>query len=151
VSGLLSLMLVQAQVVTAASPSTAAVPPTDWSCAFESAEGSRFRLSGRIGDVPAGWDPNSSRPTDVAGEGNDRLAGKASVTVGDAGEQFRDYQVGIVRGDETYHVNLKLRRGGPGIAYVTRYVYSERDPQPYSYFAAGLCTSEFGAPKGVAQ
>ncbi|HEY0111993.1 MAG TPA: hypothetical protein VGB59_02445 [Allosphingosinicella sp.] len=147
---LLALALAQASVVTSAPPSDRAVPATEWSCAFEGADSARFRLSGRLEPIPAGWDPNQSRPTQMEGEGSAALAGKASYTNQENGQDFRDYQIQVARGAETYFVNLKLRRGGAGVAYVTRYVSGKREP--YSYIAAGLCTSQFdAAPQKAAQ
>lgn len=148
---LLSLALAQAVAAVPAPPRRTAVPATDWSCTLEVPDGSRFRLSGRLDQVPVGWDPNGSRPTRIDGEGLPALLGRASFTAGDAGEHFRDYQVGVMHGNETYYVNLKLRRGGAGVAYVTRYV-SDGSRQPSFYFAAGLCTSQFDvAPQGAAR
>ena len=141
-SAILTLALAQTMVTEPAPPRVRAVPATDWSCALEVPDGSRFRLSGRLDQVPAGWDPNRSRPTQIDGEGLPALLGRASFTAGDAGEHFRDYQVGVMHGNETYYVNLKLRRGGAGVAYVTRYV-SDGSRQPSFYYAAGLCTSQF--------
>jgi hypothetical protein len=138
---LIALALAQVQVEGPARPLRQPVPATDWSCTFEGEDGGRFRLSGRLTEIPAGWDPNRSRPTQVEGEGS-VLPGRASAISVEAGEHFRDYQIGIVRGAETYYVNLKLRRGGAGIGYLTHYV-SSADHQPYSYIAAGLCTSQF--------
>lgn len=150
--GLFTLALAQApMVVTGAPPRRQPVPATDWSCAFEREDGGRFRLSGRIDGIPAGWDPNRSRPTEIAGDGIPALVGKASATNQEAGEHFRDYQVSTMRGNETYYVNLKLRRGGAGVGYVTRFV-SGPDRQPYHYLAAGLCTSQFDvAPRSPGQ
>ncbi len=148
---LLSLALAQAVVAAPAPARRTAVPATDWSCMLEVPDGSRFRLSGRLEQVPAGWDPNRSRPTQIDGEGLPALLGRASFTAGDAGEHFRDYQVGVMRRSETYYVNLRLRRGGAGVAYLTRYV-SDGSRQPSFYFAAGLCISQFDvAPRGTAQ
>jgi hypothetical protein len=147
-SALAIMMLTQ--VVTGAPPLAGAVPATQWSCSLETADGTRLRLSGQVDEIPAGWDPNRSRPLLLEGEGRPTLAGKASATGEAIGDHFRDYQVGVVRGAETYYINLKLRRGGAGVAHVTHYVSGTS--QPYSYFAAGLCTSRFDvASKGTAQ
>jgi hypothetical protein len=145
------LALMQVSVTAPAPPRSRPIPATEWSCALEDEQGGRFRLSGRLDEIPAGWDPNRSRPTEIDGEGMALLLGKASMTSGEAGEHFRDYQIGIVRGEESYYVNLKLRRGGLGVAYVTRFV-SGPDHQPYTYIAAGLCTSQFDvAPRSTGQ
>jgi hypothetical protein len=138
----LALTLMQATMTTGAPPLARGVPATDWACEFHRGGGGTFRLSGRIGEIPNGWDPNRSRLVDVAGEGMPALTGKGSATNAEAGEHFRDYQIGVTSGAETYYVNLKLRRGGAGIGYVTRYV-SGPDRQPYTYFAAGLCSAQF--------
>jgi hypothetical protein len=146
----LALTLMQA-VTTGAPPIARAVPATDWACEFHREDGGTFHLSGRIGEIPKGWDPNRSRSADVEGEGMPELIGKGSATNAEAGEQFRDYQIGVMHGAENYYVNLKLRRGGPGVAWVTRFV-SSPDHQPYTYFAAGLCTSQFDvAARSAAQ
>jgi hypothetical protein len=147
---LLTLALAQAPtIVTGAPPLRRAVPATEWSCAFEGEDGRRFRLSGRIDEIPAGWDPNRSRPVEIAGDGPPALIGKGGATNNEADEHFRDYQVQTMQGNETYFVNLKLRRGGSGVAYITRYV-SSADHRPLFYIAAGLCTSNFDvASKGA--
>ena len=141
---LAAISLLQASVTAPAAPSAFAVPATDWSCTFEKADGGKFSLSGRIDEIPGQWDPNAARPTRIEGEGFPDLVGPASSTANDSAGDFRNYQIGTSRGDERYFVNLKLRRGGPGVAYITRYV-PKTPPEPYSYFAAGLCTSRFDA------
>jgi hypothetical protein len=150
VIALLAIALAQGPPVTAgAQPLARAVPATEWSCSFEGQDGRRFRLSGVIGAVPKGWDPNRSRPTEIGGDGIAALLGKASATNHYADPDFRDYQISTMSGNETYNVNLKLRRGGPGVGYVTRYV-SGPDNQPLHYFSAGLCTSQFDvAPRST--
>jgi len=140
-----ALALAQTTLIAPAPPRTRAIPATDWSCSLEGEDGSRFRLSGRLEEVPPGWDPNRSRPTQVDGEGAPTLLGRAHFTARNAGDHFREYQIGVVRGIETHHVNLKLRRGGSGVVDITRFV-SDGQRQPYSYVAAGLCTSQFDAP-----
>ena len=148
-----SLLIIAAlgQLITGAPPLAQAVPATDWSCAFEAADGARLKLTGRIAEIPAGTDPNSSLPTEAQAEGLDTLAGKYGVTSQHASDWFREYQLSAFRkGGERYNVNLKLRRGGAGVADITRYVENS-NREPYSYFAAGLCTSQFdvaGAPQG---
>jgi hypothetical protein len=139
--------LAQAQLVTAAPARPYAVPATGWACSFESADGARFRLSGRLDEVPAGADPNASRPARVEGDGPAALLGDVGMTGDRAGDYFREYQLTALRGRERYNINLRLRRGGAGVADITRYVDNDRQ-EPYSYFAAGICTSDFapGAP-----
>ena len=141
-----ALVLLQMTVVAPAPASAFAVPATEWSCAFEKEDGGKFKLSGIIGEIPARWDPNAARPTRIEGEGFPDLVGPASSTASDSAGDFRDYQIGASRGDERYYVNLKLRRGGAGVAYITRYV-PKTPPEPYSYFAAGMCTSRFDAAR----
>ena len=143
-SALVVLILLQATMVAPARPSPFAVPATQWSCAFEKADGGKFSLSGHIDEIPGQWDPNAARPTRIDGEGLPDLLGPASSTADDSAGDFRNYQIGTSRGDERYYVNLKLRRGGPGVAWITRSV-PKTPPEPYSYFAAGLCTSRFDA------
>ena len=142
-----ALILIQTSVTVPARPSPFAVPATDWSCTFQRPDGGPFTLSGTVGEIPGQWDPNAARPTKIEGEGLPDLLGPASSTANDSAEDFRNYQIGTGRGDERYFVNLKLRRDGPGVAYITRYV-PKTPPEPYSYFAAGLCTSRFDAASG---
>jgi hypothetical protein len=148
---LAALLLAAPQMITGAPPTARALPATEWSCTLEGEGGARFRIGGRIDAIPAGWDPNRSRPTELNGEGHPALSGKASVTAGDWSRDLRDYQIGTMHAGETYYINLKLRRGGAGVAYVTRYV-PKQPPEPVSYIAAGLCTSQFDvAAKGAGQ
>jgi predicted alpha/beta-fold hydrolase len=133
----------EAQLVTVAPPRAQPVPATSWACTFETPDGERFRLSGRVDEIPAGWDPNRSRDTDVEGEGAPLPVGRYGMTGDGAGEYFREYQLTAYRRTERFNVNLMLRRGGAGVAHITRYVEND-ERQPYSYYAAGLCTSEFG-------
>ncbi|MEA3017186.1 MAG: hypothetical protein QOI38_1908 [Sphingomonadales bacterium] len=137
------------QLITSAPAHAIPVPATSWACTFETPEGTRFRLSGRLDEIPAGTDPNRSLPTRVEGEGAPVPTGAYGMTGEPGGEHFRDYQLTAFRRTERYNINLQLRRGGAGVAHITLYVEND-DRQPYTYFAAGLCTSDFapGAASG---
>ena len=63
---LLALPGASPSLVTAAPPRAGAVPATSWACTFDTPDRARFRLSGRLGEIPAGWDSNRSRDTGVA-------------------------------------------------------------------------------------
>lgn len=135
-------LLLAAQLITGAPAHAIPVPATAWACTFETPEGARFRLSGRLDEIPAGTDPNASRPATVEGEGPEALVGRYGMTGETGGEHFRDYQLTAFRGRERYNLNLQLRLGGAGVAHITRYVENDQR-QPYTYYAAGLCTSDF--------
>ena len=144
-SALLAIALGAAEQLIAAAPAHAiTVPATSWTCTLETPEGARFRVSGRLDEIPAGWDPNRSRDTIVEGEGAPVPVGRYGMTGAPGGEHFRDYRLTAFRGIERFGINLMLRRGGAGVAHVTRYVEND-ERQPYTYYAAGLCTSEFDA------
>ncbi|HYJ30989.1 MAG TPA: hypothetical protein VEW25_11680 [Allosphingosinicella sp.] len=139
---LLAFALAQPQLITVAPPRAQPVPATNWACTFETPEGARFRLSGRLDEIPAGWDPNRSRDANVEGEGVPLPVGRYGMT-GEGGEHFREYHLTAIRRTERFNVNMMLRRGGAGVAHITRYVEND-DREPYFYYAVGLCTSEFG-------
>jgi hypothetical protein len=142
-SVLAALALAPAQLIAAAPGHAIPVPATGWSCTFETPDGARFRLAGRMDEIPVGWDPNRSRPVRVEGDGPSALTGELGMTGETAGEFFREYQLTSISGRERYNVNLRLRRGGAGVADITLYVENDRR-EPYSYYAAGLCRSDFG-------
>jgi hypothetical protein len=65
------------------------------------------------------------------------------IDPGDAGEWFRDFQVsGGYPGAAQYTLQLKLRKEGASIAYVTRYLSTGKQV-PFEYYAVGLCTANF--------
>jgi hypothetical protein len=145
------LFLVAQSLVAAAPGLPQPIGPTGWSCDLAAADGSRVRLQGVTPAFEAGFDPNGSKPMEVTGSGLGALTGRASVSPGDAGEWFREFQVSGQSGSETYRLNLMLRREGSSVAYSTRYVSGRNIP--YEYHAAGLCTADFAGrqPTGIAQ
>jgi hypothetical protein len=135
----LLLILAAQTLVTGAPGIPQRIASTAWTCNLVAADGSRMRLSGVTPEFPAGFDPNGSKPAEVAGGGP--LLGRVSVSPGDASEWFREFQVSASRGNETYRLNLMLRKEGASVAYATRYVSGQR--VPYEYHAAGLCGADF--------
>ncbi|MET0180815.1 MAG: hypothetical protein ABW194_10100 [Novosphingobium sp.] len=134
-----ALVLAQA-VTTLAPPATAPVPATAWKCRLSDSAGVTTELSGLVPELPGGRDPNRS-VFDRFDEGG---AKRVVAITGEGGEWTRDYQLTHGGGDETLVLNLKLRKGSPGVAYLTRFGDTERKArEPYRYVSAGLCSADF--------
>ncbi len=146
----MNLAMLLAEVVTVA-PRESALPmlgATDVSCQFvREGEPGRFSLYASIPVMPAKRDPNGSVPVRLGGEGHSLVKAVASVNDTFASEWFRDYQLSLVDEDDggaRYVVNLKLRKAGNGVAYVTRYARQQPE-EPFEYYATGMCAAKFFA------
>jgi hypothetical protein len=142
---MIALALILAQSVTGpAGPTATPRAATSWSCELTDAVGAKLMLAGSFPEVPAGADPNRGIPVRLSGNGPEPLLAFGRFTAGKQSDFFRSYQVSARARttDDTYHLNLELRRGGRGFANITHYAPST-PPEPFTYVAAGLCTSEF--------
>ena len=144
------LALAQATMQTLAPGIPQSVPPTGWNCNFQAADGSKFMVAGTTPAFPAGWDPNSAKYIEVQSSHAEAFRRKVGVDPGEASDWFRDFQVASgYPGVTQYTLQLKLRKAGASIAYVTRYL-STGQQVPYEYFAVGLCSADF-APGAAGQ
>ena len=124
-----------------------AVPPTSWNCNFQAADGSKFAVVGTTPLFPAGSDPNAEKIVSVQSTHSEAFRKPVGIDPGDAGDWFRDFQVSSgYPGVAQYVMQLKLRKEGASIAYVTRYLETGKQV-PYEYYAVGLCSADF-APGG---
>ncbi|NJM51311.1 MAG: hypothetical protein HC843_10965 [Sphingomonadales bacterium] len=132
----------------------AAIPETQFRCAFvplkqDGTTGASFDLYGTIPAAPQGHQPNDKFPL-MLGSGTDSaFAGSAMVNPIEASPWFRDYQISRQVGTAQYVINLKLRREGASVAYVTVYDSAWGEPsdksegEPYRYDAVGHCATNF--------
>ena len=128
-----------------------AVPPTSWTCGFQAADATKFNVAGTTPQFPRGWDPNRSKTAELQSTHPEAFTKKVGIDPGDAGEWFRDFQVSSgYPGVPQYTMQLKLRKEGASIAYVTRYLSTGKQV-PFEYYAVGLCTANFAPPAGPAQ
>ena len=143
------LILAQVMVHMPASGIPNAVPPTHFSCDLSAADGSRFTVAGTTPAFPKGWDPNRSNYVELQSSHPEAFRRKVGIDPGEAGDWFRDFQVSSgYPGVPQYTLQLKLRKEGVSVGYVTRYL-STGEEIPYEYFAAGLCKADFApAPAG---
>lgn len=119
------------------------VSATAFACTFTQPDGVQFKISGILPAFLPGRDPNASQGVPLTVDAMPVLAGRGSATVSsDSGAMFRDFQISMRRGEASYVANLKLRSGSDGIGWMTVYTPST-PPQPYRYFAAGHCQSDF--------
>jgi len=150
-------LMAQVMVETLDTRPQPEIPATAFVCSLArtNADGTAtesFDLRGLIPVAPKGHLPNASFVLALESASGSPLAGRASVTPNDAGDWFRDYQISRRVGTALYIINLKLRREGQSVAYVTVYDDSwnaGRDGQsfePFRYDAAGLCKADF-SPK----
>ena len=145
----MSPLLILAQTVQTLAPGIPqAVPPTAWNCNFQAADGSKFMAAGTTPAFPAGWDPNSAKYVEVQSSHSEAFRRKVGVDPGDASDWFRDFQVASgYPGVAQYTLQLKLRKAGASIGYVTRY-RSTGEQVPYEYYAVGLCSADFSPVAG---
>jgi hypothetical protein len=119
------------------------VPPTSWNCSFQGADGTKFVVAGITPEFPPGSDPNGLKFISVQSTHPEAFRKPVGIDPGEAGEWFRDFQVSSgYPGVAQYTMQLKLRREGASIAYVTRYVSTGKQV-PYEYYAVGLCNAGF--------
>jgi hypothetical protein len=137
------IVLAQVTMQTLAPGIARAVPPTHFSCEMTAADGGRFTLAGTTPLFPKGWDPNRSKFVEIQSSHAEAFRGKVGIDPGDAGEWFRDFQVSSgYPGVPQHTLQLKLRKAGASVAYVTRYL-STGEHVPFEYYAAGLCKADF--------
>ena len=137
------IFLVQTTMETLAPGVPDAVPPTGFSCEFTAADGSRFAVAGTTPLFPKGWDPNREKLVQLQSSHAEAFQRKVGIDPGEAGEWFRDFQVSSgYPGVPQYTLQLKLRKEGASVGYVTRYVSTGKQI-PYEYYAAGLCKADF--------
>jgi hypothetical protein len=126
------------------------IPPTQFSCDLAAADGSHFTVTGLTPGFPKGWDFNRAGYVELQSSHPEAFRGKVGIDPGEATGWFRDFQVsGGYPGVPQYTLQLKLRKEGASVAYVTRYLSTGKQI-PYEYYAAGLCKADF-APATVAQ
>jgi len=142
----LFLLVAQATMNTLPPGIPQAVPATAFNCNLQTADGSKFSVSGITPDYPAGSDPNGMKFVALNSTHSEAFLGRAGISPGDASEWFREFQVSSgYPGVPQYRMNLMLRKEGASIAYVTRYVDTGKEI-PYEYHAVGLCNALFTPP-----
>lgn len=141
-TAVLALALAGQIVATLPQSARTSVPPTGFACHFTTADGTAIDLAGVTPLFAAGRDPNARQTMALAVTGLPLLAGNGGVNVLDASELFRDFQIFLVRGEASFVANLKFRAGSGGIGWITRYAPTT-PPEPFRYFAAGHCRSDF--------
>ena len=147
---MIALLVLWQMVEMPASGIPQAVPPTYFSCDLAAADGSRFRVAGTTPAFPKGWDPNRSNYVELQSTHPEAFQRKVGVDPGEAGDWFRDFQVSSgYPGVPQYTLQLKLRKEGASVGYVTRYL-STGQHIPYEYYAAGRCKADF-APAAAGQ
>jgi len=150
-----AIVLAAQTVITGAGPIAEARPATEWSCNFNGADGATFELHGVFAEAPAGSDPNSGFPTDIAGTGPAPLVGRTLVNAFSSYPQLRTYQVSAYAKDGSRYVTTYGFMPGDelGIATVTRYVPDDATGRGTLYaFATGHCRATFRpATQGAGQ
>jgi len=140
----------QASMQTRPSGIPQAVPATGCACELQATDGSRFTVAGTTPTFPRGWDPNRAKFVEVQTSHAEAFTKKVGIDPGEAGDWFRDFQVSSgYPGVPQYTLQLKLRKEGGSVAYVTRFLSDGRQV-PFDYYAAGLCKADF-APAAVAE
>ena len=141
------LLLVQ-MVEVPAGGIPRAIPPTSWNCSLQAADGTKFAVGGTTPLFPAGSDPNAMKFVSVQSTHAEAFRKPVGIDPGDAGDWFRDFQVSSgYPGVAQYTMQLKLRKEGSSIAYVTRYLSTGKQI-PYEYYAVGLCNANFAPGAG---
>lgn len=141
-TALLALALAGQIVATLPQSARNTVPATAFACHFTTADGAAIDISGITPLFVPGRDPNARQAMVLAATGLPLLAGNGGVNVLDASDMFRDFQIFIARGEASFVANLKFRAGSGGIGWMTRYAPTT-PPEPFRYFAAGHCRSDF--------
>ncbi|MEY2884258.1 MAG: hypothetical protein RL490_1982 [Pseudomonadota bacterium] len=130
-------------MVTLAPAAHNAVPATSFVCELTLADGKAFKLSGVTPAFRPGRDPNAEQIMAITVDGMAELAGRGFANVeSNSGNEFRDYQIKMPRGEAMFIANVKLRAGSGGVVWMTRYAPTT-PPEAYRYFAAGHCRSGF--------
>jgi hypothetical protein len=147
---MIALLALAQMVEMPASGIAQAVPPTGFSCDMAAADGNRFTVSGVTPAFPKGWDPNRANYVELQRTHAEAFRRKAGIDPGDASDWFREFQVSSgYPGVTQYTLQLKLRKEGASVGYVTRY-RSTGEQVPFEYYAAGLCKADF-APAAAAR
>ena len=142
------LTLAQAMVHVPVGGIPQAVPPTRFSCQLNAADDSSFTVAGTTPQFPKGWDPNRAEFVELQSTHAEAFQRKVGIDPGEAGDWFREFQVSSgYPGVAQYTLQLKLRKEGASVAYVTRY-FSTGERVPYEYYAAGLCKADFAPESG---
>jgi hypothetical protein len=142
-----TLLMAQVMVETLDTRPQADVPATAFECSFTragegGAPGEQFDLSGTIPLAPKGHQPNDYFPFVLGSADGSPLAGRANANPMYSSDWFRDYQITRRVGTASYVINLKLRREGNSVGYVTVYDGGWGE-EPFRFDAAGLCTADF--------
>jgi hypothetical protein len=146
---MIALLLLAQMVEMPASGIARPVPATGFSCDLVAADGNRFTVSGVTPLFPKGWDPNRSQFVEVQSSHAEAFARKVVIDPNEASEWFRDFQVSSgYPGVTQYTLQLKLRKEGASVGYVTRY-RSTGERVPFEYYAAGLCKADFAPATGA--
>ena len=142
------LLLLAQMVEVPAGGIPRAIPPTSWNCGLQAADGTKFSVRGTTPLFPAGSDPNAMKFVSVQSTHAEAFRKPVGIDPGDAGDWFRDFQVSSgYPGVAQYTMQLKLRKEGSSIAYVTRYLSTGKQI-PYEYYAVGLCNANFAPGAG---
>jgi hypothetical protein len=148
---MIALLIAQVTMQTLAPGIPNAVPPTRFSCELTAADGSRFTVGGTTPLFPKGWDPNRANYVELQSSHAEAFRRKVGIDPGEAGDWFRDFQVSSgYPGVAQYTLQLKLRKEGASVGYVTRYL-STGQRIPFEYYAAGLCKADFAPAAGAGQ
>jgi hypothetical protein len=142
---MIALLALAAQMMDVAPPPARdTVPVTQFGCSMQTTDGKAFRIAGITPLFKPGRDVNRQETMAMNADAFDALKGMVGANVLHASEQFRDFQISTARGNESYTLTVKLRRGSQGVAWLTRYAPAT-PPEPYRYVAVGLCTADFDA------
>jgi hypothetical protein len=148
---MIALLALMQMVEVPAGGIAQAVPPTSWNCSLQAADGAKFTVAGITPLFPAGSDPNGMKFVSVQSSHPEAFRRPVGIDPGEAGDWFRDFQVSSgYPGVTQYTLQLKLRKEGASIAYVTRYLSTGKQV-PYEYYAVGLCTADFTPATASAQ
>jgi hypothetical protein len=147
---MIALLILSQMVQVPADGIPQAIPPTAWNCALQASDGTKFSVGGITPLFPAGSDPNAMKFVSVQSTHPEAFTKKVGIDPGEAGDWFREFQVSSgYPGVPQYTMQLKLRKEGTSIAYVTRFLDTGKQV-PFEYYAVGLCNADF-APKTGAQ
>jgi hypothetical protein len=141
------LFLAQVMVETLDTRPQAAVPATAFQCSFTRASedgkpGAPFDLSATIPPAPKGHQPNDYFSFVLGSGDGSPLAGPARANPIHSSDWFRDYQITRRVGTANYVINVKLRREGSSVGYITVYDGGWGE-EPFRFDAVGLCTADF--------
>ncbi|WP_188236419.1 hypothetical protein [Sphingopyxis sp. LK2115] len=148
----MSMLLAQAMVETIDKRPQRAVPATAFRCTMLAVGDSKgvagqFDLHGTTPLAPEGHQPNDGFPIILGSSTGSALAGRGITNPIHNSDWFRDFQITRIVGSDQYVINLKLRREGRSMAYVTRFgdwpPNAAGEREPFRYDAVGICVAEF--------